>query len=441
MSDQLQSIGVVSLQPGVTYKNVSGNLRVWEADPWYEASLSWKKSCYIHAGISGGTQVIRGPDAQKLLSKVTANDVYKWGINRCKHLVMCDENGYIVNHALTQRNSEDEFRMYAGNPWPFMKEIQSGAYKAEILMEQAFVFQMSGPLSLTVIEKVTQESQRDVRFLDVKKVRIPGIDADLELCRIGMSGTLAYEFRGPVEVGPQVYELICEAGKEYDLKRLGWKTYTVNHMEGGFPQMTVGFVSAAVVDPLFMAVPELAAIGVQPYTGSIDPANVRARLRTPGEVDWMWMVKFDHDFIGREALEKVAANPKRKIVNLKWNVDDVMDIYRSLLTDGESYKILEMPCGQPQPAGGHADLVTTPDGKEIGVSSCTTYSYYYHDLISQCIIDVDESALGNEVLVHWGDFGKKIKKVRATVVRYPYLDLTANQDYDLSTVPSGVSAK
>lgn len=147
MSEQLQSIGVVPVQSGVTYKSLLGGIQVWEADPWQETSLSWKKSCYIHAGISGGTQVIKGPDAQKLLSKISVNDVYKWGIHRSKHLVMCDENGYIVNHALTQRNGEDEFRMYAGNPWPLMKEIQTGVYKAEVLMEEAFVFQMSGPLS------------------------------------------------------------------------------------------------------------------------------------------------------------------------------------------------------------------------------------------------------------------------------------------------------
>lgn len=413
MGKKLEAMGFVPLQNEVTYKNLFGNMQVWEADSWQEASLSWKKSSYIHAGISGGRQYIKGPDAQKLLSRISINDVYNWKVNRCKHLVMCDENGLIVNHALTQRNSEEEFCMYAGNPWPIIKELQTGKYNAEIIQDSCFVFQMSGPLSLTIIEKVTGESQRDVRFLDVKHVRIPGIDTDLELCRIGMSGTLAYEFRDPAEFGPEVYQKIWEDGQEYDLKRLGWKTYTVNHTEGGFPQMTVGFETAAVVDPVFMSVPELASVGCQKHTGSYDPADARARLRTAGEVDWLWMARFDHDFIGREALEKEKANPKRKIVNLEWNLDDIMEIYRSHFEEGEDYKMIEFPCGQPQPAGGHADIVSTHDGKIVGVSSCTLYSYYYRTLFSQCILDIDQAELGNEVLVHWGDFGKKIKKARA----------------------------
>lgn len=317
MGKKLEAMGFVPLQNEVTYKNLFGNMQVWEADSWQEASLSWKKSSYIHAGISGGCQYIKGPDAQKLLSRISINDVYNWKVNRCKHLVMCDENGLIVNHALTQRNSEEEFCMYAGNPWPIIKELQTGKYNAEIIQDSCFVFQMSG--------------------------------------------TLAYEFRGPAEFGPEVYQKIWEDGQEYDLKRLGWKTYTINHTEGGFPQMTVGFETAAVVDPVFMSVPELASVGCQN--------------------------------------------------------------------------------GQPQPAGGHADIVSTHDGKVVGVSSCTLYSYYYRTLFSQCILDIDQAELGNEVLVHWGDFGKKIKKVRAKVVRYPYTDLVSNQDYDLSTVPSGVPEK
>ena len=57
----------------------------------------------------------------------------------------------------------------------------------------------------------------------------------------------------------------------------------------------------------------------------------------------------------------------------------------------------------------------------------------------QSILDLGEAVDGNEVVVHWGDNGHRIKEVRATVSKYPYLDLPRNQDYDLSTVPSGVA--
>jgi hypothetical protein len=38
-----------------------------------------------------------------------------------------------------------------------------------------------------------------------------------------------------------------------------------------------------------------------------------------------------------------------------------------------------------------------------------------------------------------GDYGKRIKEVRAMVGYFPYLDLPGNEHYDLSTVPSGLA--
>jgi hypothetical protein len=60
-------------------------------------------------------------------------------------------------------------------------------------------------------------------------------------------------------------------------------------------------------------------------------------------------------------------------------------------------------------------------------------------MLSQCVIDIGEAEIGNEVILHWGDYGKRIKQIRATVERFPYLDLPSNRDYDLSGVPSGIA--
>ena len=70
---------------------------------------------------------------------------------------------------------------------------------------------------------------------------------------------------------------------------------------------------------------------------------MRARLRTPVEVGWQRAVKFDHDFIGRAALEAEVANPRRTVATLRWNPDDVVDIYASLLQPGEEYKTIDLP--------------------------------------------------------------------------------------------------
>ena len=46
-------------------------------------------------------------------------------------------------------------------------------------------------------------------------------------------------------------------------------------------------------------------------------------------------VKFDHDFVGREALEAIADEPRRKKVTLAWNGEDVARAIGTLFEKGD----------------------------------------------------------------------------------------------------------
>ncbi|MCX4642026.1 MULTISPECIES: aminomethyl transferase family protein [unclassified Streptomyces] len=429
-----------------TYLNILGSLHIWEGDGWKQESMSWKTGSYLASNLSGFPEVtFSGPHAQEFLSRLSINNVYKWPVGTSKHLVMLDEHGYIASHGLAVRDSEDSFRHFAAMPWPMYKAPSLGL-DVEIGLRDIFLFQVAGPTSLQVLERLIGEPLRDLKFLGIRQVSIPGIDAsaEIELSRIGMAGTLAYELRGPLEHGPAVFDAVFQAGKEFGLKRLGWRTYVVNHTEGGFPQQGCTFLPAAFADPGFVTHPVFGA-GLPPsqvggqLPGSVQPGDMSARLRTPFEVNWGWMAKFDHDFIGREALEAEAANRRRKTVVLRWNKEDVLDVFASQFEPGEEYKHFEFPTTPQSPAGGHADLVTK-DGKQVGVSSVAVYSYYYREMLSHSTIDMDQAEIGTEVIVHWGDHGGRIKPIRATVERFPYLDLASNKDFDFTAVPSGVAA-
>ena len=110
-----------------------------------------------------------------------------------------------------------------------------------------YLTQVAGPTSLETLERATGESLRDIGFLRFRDAKING--KTVEVGRIGMSGNLAYELRGPLEDGPEVYDAVFRAGQDLGIQRLGWRTYLVNHIEGGFPQMNWTFFSAADLDP------------------------------------------------------------------------------------------------------------------------------------------------------------------------------------------------
>ena len=98
---------------------------------------------------------------------------------------------------------------------------------------------------------------------------------------------------------------------------------------------------------------------------------------------------------------------------------------------------MEYPCCVPGMCGGHQDYVTTRDGKVIGLSSSAVYSSHYHKMISECTIDIEYAKECEEVIVKWGDYGKRIKDIRAVIAKFPLNDLVENKNYDISSCPYG----
>ena len=128
-----------------------------------------------------------------------------------------------------------------------------------------------------------------------------------------MAGTLAYEVHGNIEDAHDVYETIFDAGKRYGMRKLGQLAYMMNHTEDGFPQAYYHFPYPWYEDPGFAEY--LDKNGGHPSmtnfacAGSMGPDR-RLRYRNPIELSWAGMIKFDHEFTGRKALEKIVARPE-----------------------------------------------------------------------------------------------------------------------------------
>lgn len=79
----------------------------------------------------------------------------------------------------------------------------------------------------------------------------------------------------------------------------------------------------------------------------------------------------------------------------------------------------------------HADHVLR-GGREVGVSSGTVYSFHFRHVLSMASLDLETVVPGTEVVVCWGDHGRRIKEVRAVVDRYPFLAEGRNDQVDTS---------
>ena len=411
----------------ITYLVLADQVRPWEFSGWKAESMSWKTGCYIHSGLSNSEFSFFGRDVEKFFSSLCVNSFENFPVGVMKHAVMCTDDGRIAAHAITQKSGPEEYRFFASVPWP-QYMLKKSPLRVQVRRVPRYLTQVAGPTSLQTLERATGESLRDIGFLRFRTTHIAG--KSVEIGRIGMSGNLAYELRGPIEEGPAVYDAVYRTGREFGIERLGWRTYLVNHVEGGFPQVTWTFWTSAWSDPKFREVWLAPAV-----TGSVDPTDLQARYRTPIEVGWQRAVRFDHDFVGRRALEEEAAHPRRTTVTLRWNAEDVLDIYASLLRPGAEYKTIDLPTSPTWLEGflAHADHILR-DGRRVGFSSGTIYSYYFRGVLSMACIDRELASVGTEVIVKWGDHGGRIKNVRAIVEKFPYLSDGRNDSLDTAKI-------
>lgn len=407
---------------------------------WLEEQLSWRDTCYIGYWSFMPDLHIEGPDALELLRDLTVNSMAGFEVGQAKHAVQCNGDGKVIGDGILLRMGEEQFRTQHLAAWPKFN-AETGDYDVTAEIHDTFIYQVQGPNSLEVLEAVTDDSLRDVEFMNVAEIEIDG--REVLALRQGMSGEVGFELQGPEEYGEEIWETVVDAGQEYGLRQLGDRTHMINHLLMSFSTRGHHYLPAIYGDDLadyrdWLRADNHAEANFS-ITGSFEADDISAWYRSPVELGWERNIEFDHDFVGRAALEAEVENPQRTTVTLVWDPDDVVDVYASLFRSGEHHKFMEMPYQKYRAI--EADSVRR-DGTEVGVSTGRGYSYQFNEMLSLCTIDVEHSEPGTEVTIIWGEGGDpanpKIeahtsKAIDATVAPAPYKEDKRRADLQAST--------
>jgi len=402
------------------HRNVSPSYnRGWggpQYSDWMDEQMSWKQTCYIGDWSFLRDLVVEGPEALKLFSAISVNSFAKFDIGQAKHMIYCSERGKVIHQGILMRVGEQKFYNQSGSSWYTEFMLGKHNYDATCHIQETFNYQVSGPNALYVVEKVAGESLRDIKFMHFRNIKINGWE--VIALRQGMAGEIGFELQGPKEYSEEIYNTILKVGKKFGIRRLGHKTAMINHLEGCYPTHGWHYLPDRFSTKGYSEFLEITSPGKhEKLKGSYEGNDISDYFLSPVEMGWTKNIKFDHEFIGRKALEIEVANPKRTVVTLEFNNDDMIDIYASLFRDGEPYEPMDLP---------HQDMWITwydkvlKDGKLIGISTVPGYSYYFRKILTLTYIDIEFSKPGTEVIVVWGDPGKRQKQIRATVTPAPY---------------------
>ncbi len=157
--------------------------------------------------------------------------------------------------------------------------------------------------------------------------------------------------------------------------------------------------------------------------------NIEDYYFTPWELGYGNVVKFDHDFVGREALEKSAGDDHRKKVTLVWDPADVAAVFESYMKPDELPGLyLELP--RATYATWQYDAVHDDQGRTVGASTYTGFIWNERSMLSLAVVEPQYAEPGTRLSVIWGepDGGAKSQpwldphrqmEIRATVVPTP----------------------
>lgn len=252
-----------------------------------------------------GEFLIQGPQALKLIQKVTVNDASKLKPGKAQYSCMCYEDGGIVDDLIIYMLDENDYMLVvnASNIQKDFEWIQSNNNFDAVVenhSEKYALLAVQGPKAAEMLKKLSNENIEEIGFYSFKKGEIAGVE--MIISATGYTGEKGFElyFEHEKYNAIELWNTLMEAGKIFGIEPCGLGARDTLRLEMGF------------------------ALYGNDITKETHP--LEARLG--------WITKFDKgDFIGREKLLQVKEEGiKRQLMGF------VMQDKRSIPRNG--YKIV-----------------------------------------------------------------------------------------------------
>ncbi len=414
---------------------------------WRDEQMAWRETCVLFDQSHHMSDLyIRGKDVVRLLSDAGVNSFRGFAVDKAKQYVATNFDGYVIGDVVLFYLAPGEVSL-VGRP-PVLNWLrfvaEQGLYDVECERDERtavnpkgrklYRFQVQGPNAMQLLARVNGAPVPEIKFFNMGHITIAG--RQVRALAHGMAGQRGLEIWGPWAEAEEVRAAVVEAGKEFGLRQAGSRAYSTNTLESGWiPSPMPAIYSGDRMVDYRKWLPAEGYEGSASLGGSFYSHNIEDYYLTPYDLGYGPFVKFDHDFIGREALEEMAKQPRRKKVTLAWNGDDASRALSSMFQKGAKAKYMDWPSSVYSTLP--YDKVTK-DGRTIGVSTFSGYSWNESSMLSLAMIDVEHSQPGGEVVLVWGEEAGGSSKptvephvqteIRAIVSPVPYADV-ARQDY------------
>ena len=388
-----------------------------EFSNWRREQKAWRHTAVLYDQTHHMVNFfVSGPDALRLLRETGINGFTNFPVDTAKQFVPTASNGGVIGDGILFREAEDDY-VYVGRApganW-LQFHAETGGYDVEFRYDdrspsrpygqavhrEYYRFQIQGPNAWAIIEKLAGGPVEQVKFFHMGHMTIAG--EQVRTLRHGMAGAPGLELWGPYEQHGKIRDAILEAGREFGIEPCGSRAYSSNTLESGWIPSPLPAIYSSEGERAYREwLPANSYEAINALAGSFVSDAIEDYYLNPWELGYGSFVKFDHDFIGRDALEKIDPATQRRKVTLAWDAEDLGKVWTSLLNvDGPNYKFFDLPLANYGSA--NYDSVVDADGNVVGFSMFTGYSSNERRGLSLATVNPDVPE-GAELKVVWGE--------------------------------------
>jgi glycine cleavage system aminomethyltransferase T len=386
-----------------------------EFSNWRVEQRAWNDSCVLfNQSYHMAELMVEGPDAFEFLNGIGINSFKNFVPDRAKQFVPVSHDGFVIGDVILFYLAENKFNLVGRAPtlnW-ITFHAETGDHDVTLTYDERtaarpdpenrrhYRYQVQGPNSAKVIEDVTGKPAPELKFFHMCWMEIGG--KKVHALRHGMAGQPGFELMGPWEEREAVHSALVEAGKAHDMRLVGGRTYSSNTLESGWiPSPLPAIYTGEAMKPYREWLTGKDYEANASIGGSYVPDSVEGYYLSPWDLGYGFFVKFDHDFIGRAALEKMAEQPKRKKVTLALDNASVTDaIYTQFTKEGLRAKFMDFPSAV---YAMHPFDRVEVDGELIGLSTWIGYTANEGKMLTLAMVDEKYAEPGTEVDFIWGE--------------------------------------
>ncbi|SFG30215.1 syringate O-demethylase/vanillate/3-O-methylgallate O-demethylase [Novosphingobium sp. CF614] len=384
-----------------------------EYSNWREEQRAWRDGVALMDQSFHMTDLyVEGRDVMEFVSRLAVNTFKNFGDSKAKQFIACADDGHLIGDMIIFGLSENQVNIVGRPTVANWIEYQASKTDLDVRCDRdertlqntkprkTFRFEVQGPRAWALLEKLNGGPIEQPRFFQMDSIEVAG--RRFRSLRHGMGGAPGLEFWGPVELYDEIKATVLDAGKEFGLLQVGARAYGSAAVDSGWlPCPMPAIYSNEAMREYREWLPAASFDGIASLGGSFVSDKIEDYYFTPWELDYGRLIKFDHDFMGRAALEGMTGDRHRKKVSIVLDPDDVTAIYRSQMEPGKNGKAMEVPTAHY--AAYPYDAVLDAQENLVGVSTYTAFLAPDGAWVALAVVDEAHAAEGSRVTIVWGE--------------------------------------